>query len=230
MKKISIILPFVLLSLVGAGCWSGAEPQQPAAPTVQQPGSAGKTADQAGPAGGKKTVTDTLKNLMARSESLSCTWKKLDDKQDIKGVVHIKGNKFKQEVKISGLTGQDDKEYTFNAVSDGEWFYTWNNLMPDSGTKFKLSELEAQGQTPDDGQGQATQADLEEKLDYECEPWTGNADFKPPSDVKFTDQTSSLKQLQQGAMQGAPADPCAACGMMPSAQLRDMCRQQNKCE
>lgn len=195
MKK--AILPLFLVALFGAGCFSGQEPAVPKAAEQTRPAAerAAKSVDT-----GKKTAGSTLAELMASPGLQKCTWKNPEQDKDSGGVVYVDGKKFRQEVKIMGLI-EEGKEYVFNSVSDGEWFYTWSSVMKDKGTKFKLSELELAGKESGSApQTSDVQATLTQKMDYSCEPWSGAADFNPPSDVKFDDQTAMLKAAQDSAV------------------------------
>lgn len=223
-------MPLLAVALIAGGCWSS-DKQQPMPEQGQAPQGQAAQGGQDTPSG-KQSFKNSLKDLMGMGSSLKCTWDKQEEDSKIKGTVYITGNKFMQDMQISDMSGQDGKPYTFNALSDGEWFYSWNTMMPGSGMKFKLSELEAQsGEASDTVEKADSPADLQEELDFECEPWSGNGDFTPPANMEFKDNTQMLKNAQNSAAKGIDAnDPCAACGMMPSEQLRDMCLEQNNCK
>lgn len=211
---------------MAGGCWQADKQQQSAEQRADAVGQA--ETDRAEDPAAKRKMRNSLKHMMSLGTSLKCTWEQARDDSAIKGTMYISGNKFMQDMQTSDIAGQDGKPYQFNALSDGEWFYSWNTMMPGSGMKFRLSELEAQSEQ---AANTDAPADFEEELDFECEPWSGSGDFTPPANMEFKDNTQMLKKMQENAAAGInDNDPCIACGMMPSEQLKDMCLKQNNCE
>ncbi len=83
---------------------------------------------------------------------------------------------------------------TINAIGDQEWVHTWNDKMP-GGIKMNLKNI-----APTDAQemNTETQIDLDKQMDFNCINTTvTDSDFVLPNNIKFTDISETVENLQQ---------------------------------
>ena len=145
-----------------------------------------------------KTELKSLKDLFTLGSTQKCTFE-VKDKDGIvtKSEIVVNGKKFKQ---VTELTTEEGTNKIYS-VSDGTYFYSWNDKIKDSGLKMKLEEVE-KGEQQDNAQGtpaksEKQMADINEKFDYKCSPASlTDADLAIPADVKFVDFSEMMKGLQ----------------------------------
>lgn len=141
--------------------------------------------------------TFSLKELITKNIAQKCTWTISSPEGDSVGEILVKGNKFKQTIKIKNPMG----ETQFNGISDGEWMYTWSNDSTSGNMAFKMKLEEAlKPVETDDSQNVSgsNQIDLDQEYNYNCQPATINeADLTPPKDIEFIDLADFSKQFQQ---------------------------------
>jgi len=94
-------------------------------------------------------------------------------------------------------------------INDGEWAYIWNGK---DGNKFNLKDIQQGTDSSANSQNETTDwknwaKSMEASgAKYDCSPTVvTDADFTPPSDVKFQDWGEMLKSIQQ--MQDNPSAP-----------------------
>lgn len=141
--------------------------------------------------GGDGNQPGTLADIMARGGDWKCTWSIATDGSSGNGTVYVSGNKFASTI----ITSSGEGSVTAQAISDGEYMYTWGDAMP-TGVKMKLDGT----QVPDvsstgdvSGVGQ-----LAGEYAYDCDPWSANMTmFTPPSNITFTDFSAMMQQLPQ---------------------------------
>ena len=131
----------------------------------------------------------SLKELLGLGVSQRCTYEVNDEGQVTKGEIIVTGDKFKQTMEISTEEGV----MKINSISDGEYFYSWNEGIEGSGTKIKIEE----NTSSDENIEQPENINWEEKLDYKCSPATlSEADLALPSDIEFVDLSEMMNNLQ----------------------------------
>ena len=86
-------------------------------------------------------------------------------------------------------------------INDGEWAYMWNGK---EGIKFNLKETQQRTDPSDNAQEEtANWKDWAKGMEasgakYDCNPTVAtDADFTPPTDVKFQDFGEMMKNIQQ---------------------------------
>lgn len=134
----------------------------------------------------------SLKELLTMGTAQKCSYETNTDGQIMKGEVIVSGNKFKQTTEISNEEGSM-KVY---GISDGTYFYSWNEAMKGNGMKMNIADLEKSGE---DTKIETQKVNMDEKIDYKCSPATlSESDLAIPSDIKFLDYTEMMKSLQDG--------------------------------
>jgi hypothetical protein len=145
-----------------------------------------------------KTELKSLKDLFALGSTQKCTFE-VKDKDGLvtKSEIVVSGKKFKQ---VTELTTEEGINKVYS-VSDGTYFYSWNDKIKNSGLKMKLEEVE-KGEQQNNAQGtpaksEKQMADINQKFDYKCTPATlSESDLAIPTDVKFVDFSEMMKGLQ----------------------------------
>jgi len=140
------------------------------------------------------SVAKSLKDLMALGTAQKCTWQVTDTGQEMTGTMLISGQKFKQTIVVPVPSGQTTT--TTYAISDGTSLYSWSDASKGVGMKINLADAQKNAPTP--GQKTDTSVDWSKQYNYNCSPATvSDADFAPPSDIKFTDLSEIQKSLQK---------------------------------
>lgn len=133
----------------------------------------------------------TLADLMARGGDWKCTWSLVTDESTGSGTVYVSGNKFASTITTS--TGEGNM--TAQAISDGQFMYTWGDAMP-TGVKMKLDGT----QVPDvSSTGDVSGVEqLAGEYAYDCDPWSADASmFMPPANITFTDFSAMMQQIPE---------------------------------
>lgn len=132
----------------------------------------------------------SLKELLDLGTAQKCTYEINQDGQVTKGEILIKGEKFRQNTEITSNEGMM-KVYS---ISDGQYFYSWNDAIKGSGSKMKIEAVET---TPEENTQKQENVNWEEKLDYKCNPATlTDADLALPTDIEFVDLSEMMNNLQ----------------------------------
>jgi len=132
----------------------------------------------------------SLKELLDLGTAQKCTFEVNQEGQITKGEILIKDNKFKQSTEITSNEGMM-KVYS---ISDGQYFYSWNDAIKGSGSKMKIEAVET---TPEENTQKQENVNWEEKLDYKCNPATlTDADLALPTDIEFVDLSEMMNNLQ----------------------------------
>lgn len=161
------ILPLVLSSLLLSACG-------PATNSTSSPSQPESSENSPAP-----MVKQSLKDILGLNVTQKCSYTTSDENAQTTGTIYIKGNKFRQETQLQTPEGTS----TVNAISDGEYLYTWGGQMA-NGLKMKLSAPDNSDTTP----GQSNPVDMDKQMDLNCQAATlTDADMNPPADVQFMD-------------------------------------------
>lgn len=132
----------------------------------------------------------SLKELLSLGTAQKCTFEMNNEEGLTKGEILIKGDKFKQSTEIT-INEEVMKVYS---ISDGEYFYSWNDAIKGSGSKMKIDK---ETQPTSEGEVKQEKIDWEEKLDYKCNPATlTDTDLALPADIEFVDLSEMMNNLQ----------------------------------
>lgn len=142
--------------------------------------------------GNKTEISEkkSLKELLGLGVSQKCTFEVNEEGKLTKGEILIMGDKFKQSLEMMTEEGPM-KVYT---ISDGEYFYSWNDAVKGSGSKMKIDK---EAEISNDGEVKQEEINWEEKFDYKCNPTIfSEADLAVPTDIKFVDLSEMMQNLQ----------------------------------
>lgn len=132
----------------------------------------------------------SLKELLGLGISQKCTFEISDEAQTTKGELLIDGNKFKQSMEMMTEEGL----MKVNTISDGEYFYSWNEGIEGSGTKMKI---EKENEVSEEDVQEQENINWEEKFDYKCSPVVlSEADFALPTDIEFVDLSEMIQNFE----------------------------------
>lgn len=175
----------------------------------------------------KENGQKSLRELLGLNKSMKCELV-VDEEKGTKGVFYVSGNKFKQEVTVEG--GEEGQKMDIFTMSDGEWIYMWNSLMPKTGTKMKISGLDKENEKVNG----AGKIGWDEKKNFVCNPWTAGAnEFSLPAGAEFKDITAEMQKLQEELpekLEGMKDSLCQMCDKATNEEARKECRKQAKCE
>lgn len=138
-----------------------------------------------------KTTKQSLKDLLGLGVAQKCTYNFSTGDTNSEGEIIVSGKKFRQTTKIMG----DNGNMTVSAYSDGEYMYTWNDQVPNSGIKFKIEDTENDSSPSTGKESAGTESvDMNQQYDYNCTPTTvTDADWKLPAGMQFTDMAELSK-------------------------------------
>jgi hypothetical protein len=155
--------------------------------------------------------------------NMTCKYSVTDASYTMTGTSYISGRNMRvdSEVKMSNQPAMAS-----HMISDGEWFYSWSDTLP-QGMKMKLeSANEVQGNQGNsmDNPSSSQQLDkLKQNMDFKCSKWApDNSVFALPKNVEFMDLSV---QAQPSGMPSA----CAACSYIQDADQKAQCLSSLKC-
>lgn len=122
----------------------------------------------------------SIKELLSEGKSQKCMFAYTQEGYETRGLLIIKGNKFKQELSIP----QKINSMMLYVISDGDNIYSWNESTPGVGVKMKLKTMEEKGESAEN----VPKIDLDKKFDFSCFPSEiEDKEFDLPTNVKFED-------------------------------------------
>lgn len=173
------------------------------------------------------SALQSLKNLMMRGESLTCTY--TDPDSGSQGTVYING----EQVRTDMAVVVENKPYNSHMITDGETVYVWQDEM-EGGFMMPVNQEEEIDDTQANEEVQ--QFDLDREVNYQCSPWTvDNSQFVVPQDREFTDPTAMMQDAMDSmkdSMQDSGVDlsqQCAACDQL-TGDAAASCRQTLNCQ
>ncbi len=124
------------------------------------------------------TFSGSMKDLVAKNQSVKCTFNHSTDIDSSSGTVYVSGGKIRGDFDINAK--QATGTFEAHMITDGEYSYVWSSLIAQG---FKMPIAKASAQTA----SQPTSGvDYNQKLDYVCVPWTVDSSlFVSPANVSF---------------------------------------------
>lgn len=124
------------------------------------------------------TFSGSMKDLVARNQSVKCTFNHSTDVDTSSGTVYVSGGKIRGDFDINAK--QAVGTFQAHMITDGEYSYVWSSLLAQG---FKMPIAKASAQTA----SQPTSGvDYNQNLDYQCESWSvDDSVFITPSDISF---------------------------------------------
>jgi hypothetical protein len=138
-----------------------------------------------------QSVKQSLKDLLTAGQSVKCEFNNTEAKSA--GTVYIADKKVRGDFS----TMIDNKAMTSHMITDNDTSYIWTEGQT-SGFKMTLSKEDKAELNDQAKQNQGI--DPDEKMDYQCSPWSASNDsFKLPSDVEFKDFSALIPAVNTNA-------------------------------
>ena len=190
MKKLSVLVLTLALTIVLGGCLKKN--------TVETPTADAPQAEDNAPAGGLQVLDRSLRNWLTGSSGVECSVESPEGQV----VIQSKGDK----VLISGIAYTDMKtgetSSQGNSLTTVDWMYMWSGQDGMKMNLVKLDEINRQLSSSSEPEQKTWQEDVDEwqtdNTDYTCEEKNlPDSTFEPPADVNFTDLTSLMEGMTQ---------------------------------
>jgi predicted small lipoprotein YifL len=229
-KKLFSFLLLAPLALALGGC--GQKPAVNPAPT------AGAPTNGTAPVSTQK-ISATALEMMHSGKALDCNYSFQSQQGALQsGEFFVDGatGRFRSDV-MEMVRVPVPMNIMAYSISDGTYVYTWSSMNPKTGYKVNLSQTSPAAVPAATSSVQST-ADLNQKIDYNCRPWTVDASkFTLPAGVQFTDMSQMINALKAqtapgaagkpGTIGSAPANACSVCQMIPDAKVKAQCQKAN---
>lgn len=125
----------------------------------------------------------TFNQLIAKGETLSCTFEDKADGSNTTGTIYVDHKRLRSDFS----TASEDKAVNGHMIMTSGMAYTWVEGMT-TGIKASL-----EGQTK---AGESQGVDANKKLNIHCNAWTNDeTKFSVPTQVKFSDITSLIPEV-----------------------------------
>lgn len=215
-KKIVIVIVIVIVLL---GAYFATRSKKDSNQTMSENQATGEVKQDTSNKGQK-----SMKDFLSFSGSQKCTVSYSQEGYQTTGVAYVANGKMRGEYTAT-MNGQTTKP---QFISDGQTIYSWQE---GEATGFKMTVTATQTA---EAEKQNT-VNMDQQVDYDCENWsTDNSKFTPPSNVKFTDYSEMLNNLQTDTkVEGSgsadlKAMQCQACAQAPE-ESRAQCLQALGC-
>jgi len=183
MKPSFIISIIAGLLIVGGGIYFISRNPSDSVPTNQtEVESSQTTVNTQNP---QAATQSSMKELVARGESLECSFAHDVGYSRSSGVVYIADGKLRGNFSIT-VASANAQTFEAYMIADGDNSLVWSSLIK-QGFKIPISKTE-----PAQGANQGG-VDYNQKLDYSCKPWSRDLSvFVPPAGITFS-QTPAVQ-------------------------------------
>lgn len=124
------------------------------------------------------TFSGSMKDLVAKNQSVKCTFNHSTDIDTSSGIVYVSDGKIRGDFDITAK--QAVGTFQAHMITDGEYSYVWSSLIAQG---FKMPIANLSGQT---ASAPTSGVDYNQSLDYACEPWTVDSSvFVIPTEISF---------------------------------------------
>ncbi len=224
MRKLSLFIALIVLILlvVGGAIFLNRSKESTSSTTTETPK----------PTTTKENTMMSLSELLLKGKSQMCTYDYKDAQNGtVKGVVYISGGK----VRADFTTTANGKPYSGSMINDTKYMYTWSSEAK-TGFKTQISDMkqmmDQKSVSPTTTQQQSLDSNV--KYDYKCADWVvDNSKFSPPSDIKFTDYSSMMKQMMKPTGTTSTSESnsaqCGACSYL-SGDQKTACMSAYNCK
>lgn len=178
------------------------------------------------PTQNEKSSEGSLADIFSNPGNKKCEYSVKSEEGEANGIIYNSGEKAYGEIK---LTANNKTQMTY-FIRNGDTFYMWGDSLP-SGIKMTLSVEEMTSRLSGDNSNQPSVVP-NQKVDFKCSDWSvDTSKFNPPSNVKFTDMSSVIKDL---GVTGSPtasdnsSSECAICNSLTGA-AKTACLDQFSC-
>lgn len=196
MKKTNLIIGAVVVVVVLAGALFFLKGQNN--PAKNPAGSATTTKAESSQSGVGSTIKQGLLGLLENASGIKCT---VSDQSGNYTVI-AKGDRVRIDgIDYASISDPNQKGSKGSMVNDGTYAYIWSGK---EGMKFDLKATQQNSSPATNTEEESTDwkswaTDMQNSgAKYDCNPTVAtDADFTPPSDVKFQDLAELMKGFQQ---------------------------------
>lgn len=220
-KKIGLIALVMVFALSLSGCLGGGEENTPESKKVAESG-------------------DNLQEIMKSGGKMKCVIKAEENEigEVVDVVMYIDG----EDVKTETTFTENGKTQNMYALMDGDYVYTWGDMMQGNGTKMNWQKMKEMGEEYETDMEEEDFSfdyedpmDFEDDVDYSCEKWNvDKSKFELPAGVNFVDVTDSLLQMNESLNSGggfgeSMKEMCGMCDMAGDESQQAECRNSLGC-
>lgn len=172
-------------------------------------------------------IKGNIQDLFEKGTNMTCTFKYVEDENTSEGTIYVSGKKMRGNF---SLRQADGAAFASNVIRDETYGYTWMEGQA-QGTKIKIETSEEILEESSENNKKNELFALDNKdIDYDCKPWSvDNSMFTPPTNVKFQDISSQVKQMKE--VTGLEAESqCDSCTQFTNKMAREQCLQAYECD
>lgn len=139
----------------------------------------------------EETFNGSMKDLLEKNNPVKCTFTLTEKNQTMIGMIFVSGDK---KLRSDYDLIQDNQTIKSSMIIDGDWLYTWSNMMP-QGIKMNIKDLEKLSDK-DISVGGENWAAWNKKIDFKCVKWSVDKNIMtPPANMQFLDWTEIVKNF-----------------------------------
>lgn len=220
MKKQNLIIFVVLLVLIAGGLFLFKSKSRPLTKLGNKNATESKNESLV------DTLKGTLDQVLAKGQSVKCTFTDTQDGTKVESTTYISGTRFRSETKT---TDEGNETMEYNMISDGEWAYVWSNQQ-ETGMKMKYSDFEK----PEDRETGphnpvSNMMNAMKAYNYSCVPWiTDPSKFNAPTDIEFQDLSAMMNDLEETTA-NMTKELCNSCDELDTADQIASCKENMNC-
>lgn len=177
-KQLMVAAVVVILLILGLGGFFLFSKQSP---STQNQTSNATTGD-------KKSAMGSIVDLIKGGSNVMCNFNTTDDENGYTntGTIYISSGNMRGDF----VTTKEGKATNMSMIRNGNDNYIWGDEM-ETGIKMTISTEDLTEETNENSK----YVDLNQKLDYKCNPWgVDQSKFTPPSNIKFTDLSKMMEE------------------------------------
>ena len=156
----------------------------------------------------------SIMSLLSGGKSVTCKMSYPDG--GTSGTIYVADKKVRGDFTAEA----DGKQMESHMIQDGDFGYFWSG---NQGTKMKTSDSAQASPAPN---AQTSAPDLNKDVDMDCSSWSVDASkFELPADVKFTDLTEMMMQIQKTPAPGGATNNSQSsyCDQITDPQAKAAC-------
>ena len=134
-------------------------------------------------------------------------------------VVFVSG----ENIRADFNNNMNGKNIPGHMIKAGETTYVWDDEGKE-GTKFTITKADLEAGKKFQGEGSSGPS-LDKEVDLKCSDWSvDNSKFSPPADVKFTDMTKMMQNIQtQTGSSSMPKMDASICNQITDSSAKAQC-------
>lgn len=208
-KQLVVVAVVVILLVLGLGGFFLFSKQSPS--STQNQTSKATT-------GNEKSAMGSLVDLINGGSNVTCNFNTPADENGYasKGTIYISSGNMRGDF-INTING---KTTNMSMIRNGNDNYIWGDEV-ETGIKMTLSTEELTKETNEGSK----YVDLNQKLDYKCNPWgVDKSKFNPPTNIKFTDFSKMMEEATKTTEDQKIDIDSSVCDSIEDANAKAACK------